>query len=147
MILDAYYCFVKSTGKSKTRFDVIASTANYEPFESLTNAKGELFLYLTDIPDRFRADVKRKADKNLSAKGRNVSSVFVPDLNLLYAYGDVRATTDAIVVVFNTEYTSFEIFIAKGRRNNRLGLYQMLCDGELQYEIEALRSKANVKVC
>lgn len=138
MILDALYQLKKAEGK--TRFNVTHSTGNYEAFELLQNAKGQLFFYYCDVPDRFKADVKRKADKIISNRfGKNVSSVFVPDISLPFGYGDVNGTNDAILLIFNNDQTEIEILVSKGKRNNRLVLYHLLTDGELQTEIEALR--------
>jgi hypothetical protein len=142
MILDALYQLKKAEGKSKTRFNVTHSTGNYEAFELLKNAKGQLFFYYCDVPDRFKADVKRKADKIISNRfGKNVSSVFVPDISLPFGYGDVHGTNDAILLFFNSDQTEIEILVAKGKRNNRLALYHLLTDSdsELQTEIDALR--------
>lgn len=139
MILDALYKLAK--GENKTRFNVTHSTGNYEVFEMLKNAKGQLFFYYCDTPERFKADVKRKADKIISNRfGKNVSSVFVPDVSLPLGYGDVNGTNDAILLIFNPDHTEIEILVAKGKRNNRLALYHMLTDGELQAEIEAMRT-------
>lgn len=138
MILDALYQLKKAEGK--TRFNVTHSTGNYEAFELLKNAKSQLFFYYCDVPERFKADVKRKADKIISNRfGKNVSSVFVPDISLPFGYGDVHGTNDAILLLFNSDQTEIEILVAKGKRNNRLALYHLLTDIELQTEIEALR--------
>lgn len=146
MILDALYKLSKSEGK--TRFNVTGSTGNYDVFETLKNAKGELFFYYCDTPERFKADVRRKADKIISNRfGKNVSSVFVPDIQLPFAYGDVNGTNDAILLIFNSDHTQIEIFVAKGKRNNRLQLFQLLTDGELQIEIEALRKRVIQIIC
>ena len=141
MILDGLYKLAKLPEvKSKLRLDVISSTGSYETFELLKNAKGQLFFYYGDVPDKFKADVKRKADKSLTNRlGKNVSSVFVPDITQPFGYGDVNGTNDAILLLFNADHTEIEIFIAKGKRNNRMALYNLLTDGELITEIEALR--------
>ena len=139
MILTDYYKAEKlPESKSKLRYDVTASTGNYEPFEALRNQKNELFFYYGDVPDRFNGHVKRQAEKCIS-KGKNISSVFVPDLTLLFAYGDARGTSDAILIIFNDNNTTIEIFVARGQRNNKRSLYFLLCDGELNSEIEIIR--------
>jgi hypothetical protein len=139
MILDSLYILSKQ-GIAKTRFDVNLCTGDYEVFEMMRNPKGKLFFYYTDVPDNFRANIKRRTDKSITNRsGRNVSSVFVPDLTLPFAYGDVKGTNDAILFLFNDEQAVIELFIAKGKRNNRVGLFQLLMDGQLQNEMEALR--------
>jgi len=127
--------------KSKTRLDCTASTQSYNELEMLRNKKHELFMYFGDVPENFKADVKRKADKALT-KTKNISSVFVPNVSLPFAFGDIINTPDALLMVYNTDYTIIEIFIARGQRNNRLALYNLLTDGELNEEIEILRGRA-----
>jgi len=142
MILTDYYKAEKlPQSKSKHRLDVTLSTGTYEPFEALRNKKNELFFYYGDVPENFRSEAKRKADKCIS-KTKNISSVFVPDVTLPFAYGDVNNTSDGILLVFNDDYTAIEIFIARGQRNNKRNLYYLLCDNELQNEIELLRKNA-----
>ncbi len=142
MILTDLYKFAKLPNqKSKTRFDCTSCTETYNAFEILRNKKGNLFIYYTDLPDKFRATAKRKADKSIN-KGRNISSVFVPDIESLFAYGDVRTTTDALLLIFNNNHTEMEVFIARGQKNNRMSLYNLLADGELNNEIENLRKQA-----
>jgi hypothetical protein len=143
MILTDYYKADKlPESKSKMRFDITASTGKYEPFESImSNKKGEQFFYYGDVPDRFNSHVKRQAEKCIS-KGKNISSVFVPDIALPFAYGDVNNTSDGILLLFNDNYTSIEIFVARGQRNNKRSLYFLLCDGELNSELEILRKNA-----
>lgn len=143
MILTDYYKAEKLPEvKSKLRYDVTQSTGHYEPFETIMrNKKGEQFFYYGDVPDRFNGHVKRQAEKCIT-RGKNISSVFVPDVTLLFAYGDVNNTTDAILIVFNDTYNIIEIFVARGQRNNKRNLYFLLCDGELNNEIEILRKNA-----
>jgi len=143
VILTDYYKAEKlPESKSKMRYDVTASTGNYEPFEVLLkNKKGEMFFYYGDVPDNFNSHVKRQAEKCIT-KGKNISSVFVPDVNLPFAYGDVNNTSDAILINFSDNYTIIEIFVARGQRNNKRNLFFLLSDGELQNEIETLRKNA-----
>lgn len=144
MILTDYYKLERLPEcKSKSRFDCLTSSQSYPEFEALRNKKGELFLYFADVPIHFKADVKRKADKILSNRlGKSVSSVFVPNITLLFGFGDMKNTSDALLMLFNEEYTKIEVFVARGQRNNRLSLYNLLSDGELLVEIEYLRKKA-----
>ena len=145
-ILTDYYKFAKLPNqKSKYRFDCVSGSGAYSPFEVLRNKKGKLFVYYTDVPDNFNATAKRKADKSIN-KGKNISSVYVPDIENLFAYGDVRSTKDALLIVFNKDYTEMELFISRGQKNNRIALYNLLTDGELNSEIEFLRHEAKKEV-
>jgi len=143
MILTDYYKAEKlPESKSKLRYDVTQSTGNYEPFETImSNKKGEQFFYYGDVPATFNGHVKRQAEKCIT-KGKNISSVFVPDVTLPFAYGDVNGTSDGIILIFDEDYTIIEIFVARGHKNNKRNLYFLLCDGELQNEIETLRKNA-----
>lgn len=141
MILTDYYKFERlPETKSKTRVDCTASTQSYSEFEMLRNKQRELFMYFGDVPENFKADVKRKADKALT-KTKNISSVYVPNVSLPFAFGDIVNTPDALLMVFNVDYTVIEIYIARGQRNNRLSLYNLLTDGELNEELEILKKR------
>jgi hypothetical protein len=62
------------------------------------------------------------------------------ELNL--AYGDVKGTQDAILIVFNADCITIEIFVARGYKNNRVNLWQNLADGNYNDEISELRDRA-----
>ena len=57
-------------------------------------------------------------------------------------FGDVKGTQDAILIIHSKDWQTIEILIARGQRNNKRNLYHLLCDKELDLEIEALRSHA-----
>lgn len=149
MILTDYYRFEKLPNqKSKLRIDCTASTGSYDPLETLRNKAGDLFLYIGDNTHT-KAGKERKADLSLS-RTTHISSVYNPDLNLPYWYGDMKGTTDAFLFVHqNTEFINggiktgavIEFFVARGQRNNRSQLYNALCDGELNEEMKALREQ------
>jgi hypothetical protein len=142
MILTDRYKFEKKPGtKSKLRIDCTASTKSYPEFEGMRNKAGDLFVYWGDVPDGFGGNVHRKADKAIT-KVKNISSVYVPDVTTGKSHGDVRGTQDAILIIFNRDQTQIEIFVARGYKNNRVAVYQMLADGELDDEVDALRSKS-----
>lgn len=143
MLISDYYRAEKlPESKSKLRFDVTYCTKSYEPLELLRNKKNELFFYYGDIPEFFNGKVKRKAERCIS-KTKNISSVFVPDVKLPFAYGDVINTNDGLLFIFNSDYTTIEIFVLRGQKNNIRNIYILLSDGELNSEIEYLRKKAN----
>ena len=142
MILTDYYKGENLPESKKTRYDVTASTRSYEYFETkLKTRTGSLAFYFGDIPDRWHFSSKDKPDKAIT-KGDNISSIFVPDVTLPFAFGDIKGTLDAILLVFSDSWQMIEIFIARGQKNNRRNLYSLLCDGELENEIESLRKKA-----
>lgn len=165
MIITDYYKFEKTALISGTRMDCVASTKSYPEFEDKRKTRankqtekkdanyiGALTCYYSNVPDRFGDDARRKADKSVSIGSKNLSSVYVPDVTKPYAFGDVQGTTDAILFAFSNTFGVtdgrvkqggvMEMFICRGMSNNCNALYNMLCNGELDDEIEAMRSKA-----
>ena len=162
-ILTDYYCFEKVALKSKTRLDCTASTRSYPEFEDKRATKptkgtdkrdatniGDLVIYLGDVPEQFGCNAQRKADKSISIKGKNLSSVYVPDITNNYAYGDVKGTADALLFVFDDMQIvdgciisgAVEVFVARGKSHDKVGLYNLLCDCELDEEMAELRARA-----
>lgn len=142
MILTDYYKMTKLPEvKSKLRIDCTASTKSYPEFETMRNKKEALFFFFGDVPDSFSGNAKRKADKALT-KTKSISSIYVPDIQKKYAFGDMVGTLDALLFIFNNDYSEIEIFIARGQKNNVRQLYNLFSDGELNNEIEQLRKQA-----
>lgn len=164
MILTDYYRFEKVATKAKMRLDCTASTESYPMFEQSRATKprkaserfdatavGDLVVYFGDVPNNFGGDVHRKADKSLTMKSNNLSSIFVPDPAVNLAYGDVRGTSDAILLAFEgfdvvngkpQQGAILEIFVARGKSKDRVPLYNLLSDGELDEEMNQLRERA-----
>ena len=163
MILTDYYRFKKIALKSKMRLDCVASTKSYPELEEKRATRttkesskfdatsvGDLVVYYGNVPDRYNGDVHRKADKAISVKGKNLSSVYVPDPESGFAYGDFKGTKDALLFCINIEAIdgkiqaggTLEVFIARGKSKDRVPLYNVLCDGGLDEEMEALRQQA-----
>lgn len=139
MILTDYYQFEKLPDqKSKLRIDCTASSNSYPEFEALRNKDGNLFVYFGDVPDRFTGNIHRKADKAIT-KVKNISSVFVPDISKHLAFGDVRGTQDALLMAFNDSYTLFDIYVARGQKNNVRQLFNLFADNELESEMNELK--------
>jgi len=150
MILTDYYKFERlAAAKSKTRLDCTASSKSYNPFESLTNKKGELFVYVGDNTHT-AAGQKGKSDLAISHT-KHISSVYRPDIEGGLGWGDVNGEKDALLFVFTsfaivngevTDGAKVEIFVARGKRSDRQGLYNLLADGELDGELDTLRQTA-----
>lgn len=145
MKLTDYYKMVKlPTCKSKLRFDCVASTGGYEPFEERAQrGRDKRFkFYYGGTPDTFTANAQRKADRVITDT-TSISSVYTPDLdNPLLGYGDVANTNDALLFVFSEDYRQIEIFVARGLKNHVMGLFTLFTDGELGDEVEQLRGQA-----
>lgn len=143
--LTDYYKMAKLPNqKSKLRFDCVASTGGYEPFEErATRGRDKRFkFYLSKTPDTFKATAKRKADMVITDT-TNISSVYTPDLETpLLGFGDCKGTNDALLFLFNEDYTQVEVFVARGLKHNSNGLFNLYADGELADEIEYLRTQA-----
>jgi len=167
-ILTDYYKFSRVATKAKLRLDCVASTESYPEFEERRATKatratekrdatnvGDLVIYFGDVPEQFGGDVHRKADKSITIKGKNLSSVYVPDPSNNLAYGDVWGTADALLFVFDgvevvngviQAGATVEIFIARGKSKDRVPLYNLLSDGELDEELNDLRQRAITNV-
>lgn len=145
MKLTDYYKMAKLPNcKSKLRFDCVASTSGYEPFEQRAQrGRDKRFkFYYGGTPDTFSADAQRKAERAIT-DGSNISSVYIPDIDApLMGYGDVVGTNDALLFLFTEDYKQIEIFVGRGLKNNAQTLYYLLADGDLDEEIKALREQA-----
>jgi len=160
MILTDYYKFEKLPEQhSKLRIDCTASTKSYDPLETLRATKhlkhtdkrdgcdiGDLFLYIGDNTYT-KAGTERKADLALS-RTNHISSIYNPEPTSQYWYGDMKSTADAFLFLHNDiDFVDggiqvgaiIEVFVARGHRNNRAQLFNLLLDGELDNEIEELR--------
>ena len=47
-----------------------------------------------------------------------------------------------MLFLFSEDYKQLEIFIARGHKRNRVNLYNLFADGELDDEVEAMRKAA-----
>jgi hypothetical protein len=146
-IFTDYYKAEKLT-EAKGRYDVTRSTASYEQFESLFinkrkfNVGGLSFNYV-DRPRAWKGEQARKPEKAITKGIINVSSIFVPSLKEhLIGYGDVQNTRDAIIVLFNDNYTMIELFIARGYVNDLQALYTFVKEGDCSAEFDLLRDTA-----
>lgn len=163
MILTDYYKFEKLQGQqSGTRVDCTSSTKSYQPLESRRATKamnrtakrfgcvvGDLFLHF-GANNHTKAGRERKVDLSLS-KESHITSIYTPDIENLYFFGDMVNTSDAIVGVFTdleiingktVEGSVIEIFIARGQLANKNQLYNKLVDGELDEDMALLRARA-----
>ncbi|MBR6541009.1 MAG: hypothetical protein IKT74_05735 [Bacteroidales bacterium] len=156
-----YYKFERLAVKSKSRLDCTSSTRTYEDLEEKRATKaiketdkrdctdvGALVIYYNDVPPQFTCSHQRRADKSISIKGRNLSSVYVPDPNSNICYGDFNGTTDAIIFVLRDfevingviqEGSILEMFIARGQNANKRALYNLVAEGDLEEEMSSLR--------
>jgi hypothetical protein len=151
MIFTDYYKGEKLT-KAKSRYDITASTGDYDFFESLLINKrgfniGGLSFNCVSRPDRWQG---KKTDLAITKGSSNITSLKRPDIEINIAFGDIKGTMDGCIIVFNPDFKeqgikAIEIFIARGLRNDTNSLWDLYTDGELNHEIEMLRQKAVTK--
>ena len=98
---------------------------------------------MVDAPNILKTtENKRYGDKSIT-NGKNISNIKIPNLDFpLYGYGDTKGTQDALLFIFNDDYKTLEIFVARGLKNNQFGLWQRLIDGDLDEEMTNLRNIA-----
>lgn len=163
-LLTAYYRFEKKAEyKSKTRLDCTHSTGNYPLFEQQRAKKavrgtanraavriGELKVYYVVTPYRY-AQQSRKPDRSLTMNNKNLSGVFVPNVERLCGFGDVPNAQDLLLFVFDSlqlasgmvvDGSVLEVFVVKDKSKFHNEIYNMLCNGTLNNEIEELRASA-----
>ena len=151
MIFTDYYKGEKLTD-AKSRYDITASTNEYDFFEDLLINKrgfnvGGLSFNCISRPDRWNG---KKTDLAITKGSNNITSVKRPNIENNVAYGDINGSNDGCIIVFNPDFkesgiTAIEIFIARGLRNDTNSLWDLFTDGELNHEVEALRQKAVTK--
>ena len=147
MILSDYLKAVKMT-EAKYRYDLIASTGSYDFFEILLvnkrgfNVNGHSF-NCVPRPAKWNG---RKSDLAITKGSFNITSVKRPNLESNAGYGDINGLNDGCIILFNHEngngINTIEIFIARGLRNDTIGLWNLYSDGELDHEIETLRDNS-----
>ena len=143
MIITDYYKFERLPGtKSKTRLDCTASTKSYPDFELKS------FLYVGENTHT-KAGTKRKSDLAMtSGTGKHITSIYKPDLERGFAYGDMRGTTDLLLFVASDfgfdadgrilDCAVIEVFICRGKKSDKNAIFNLLTDGELENEISAI---------
>jgi len=136
MILTDLYLFKKNEG-CKTRLDCEKSTKTYPEFEMLRDKEGKIKAYIAPTSN-FKANRKRKADYALTAKSKSISSIYIPEIDKPFGYGDVSGTQDAILFTIGKDFNDLGVIIARGYKNLQLQLYFMLVEGELNEELKEL---------
>ena len=148
MILNDYYLAERLTD-AKCRFDITVSTGNYDLFERLLINKlkfniGGLSFNCVSTPENHKG---KKADSILCKGSFSITKIIRPNIESPVSYGDINGTNDACIILYNPDFkqvgiTTIEIFIAKGAKNDKLQLWHLFTDGELNDEVEVLKQKA-----
>ena len=148
MILTDYYKLERLpefASNRVPRFDCTSSSKSYEWFEAMGKKSkvNRFFCYYTGIPDPFSERAKSQAEMVITHGKDNISSVFVPQLQRAHlGYGDIKNTRDAVLFVFSKDYSSMEMFIARGYKFQQLALFGQMVTGGLQNEMKYLRDTA-----
>lgn len=164
MLLNDYYKFERVATKAKHRLDCTASTKSYKPFEDKRAIKetkasvkrdaisiNNLIIYLGFIPLKFKTRARGNASLCLTLAGKNLSSIFIPQINGFVGYGDINNTSDAILVLLKNvqlingavcKDAKIEIFVSRGNSRSKELLYNVFLNGNLLEEIKQLRAKA-----
>lgn len=147
MIFSDYYKFEKLTA-AKSRFDCTASTGEHDLFETLLINKrtfnvGGISLNYCPQPETHGG---QRVDAILCKGSHSITKVIRPNPESPVSYGDIKGTNDACIMIFNRDYreagiTSIEMLIARGAKNDKVQLYHLFVDGELQHEFDVLRSR------
>lgn len=140
MILTDYYALQKATD-SKTRYNCTYSTKSYEPFEMIAaRAKGKKFFCHYMNNTYCKSDKMRQAEKALT-NGKHISSIYVPNLENgkhLFAYGDCKGTTDALLFKFSADYDEIDVYVARGMKHNARHIFDLFANGDLDTDIANL---------
>jgi len=143
-ITDCYIYERLPNKKSKSRLDCTASTKSYPELELKS------FVYIGENTHT-KAGIKRKSDLALtSGSGTHLTSIYKPDLERGFAYGDIKNTTDLLLFItknFNmaadgtiSEGAIVEVFICRGKKHDKNAIFNLLTDGELNNEIAQLKA-------
>jgi len=151
MIINDYYKYERGKNqKSKSRLDCAASSKSYPDFELKS------FVYIGENTHT-KAGIKRKSDLALtSGAGKHVSSIYKPDMERGYAFGDVKGTTDLLLFVTENfsiaadgtiaEGAIVEVYICRGRKFDKNAVFNLLTDGELNNEIAQIKATVTKSV-
>ena len=145
LIFTDYYK-AEQIAEAKSRYDIILKNGTYPIFETQLlnktkfNVGGLSFNY--NKYTYSKANYKRVPQMAIS-RGKHISGVYVPDLlNNKIAYGDIQGTSDAIIMLFSEDNSTIEIFVARGKVNDSIFLYNEVVAGEYNHEYDILRKNA-----
>lgn len=148
MILTDYYHLEKlADKKSLTRRDCTTSTGGYPLFESIAakSRDNRFFIHIGGVPENFNVHVKRKTELAISNQ-EHISGVFMPDVSQRVGFGDVKGSLDALLIIFNDDYSKIDVFVARGQKHNQKQIFFLYEDGELDNEIEQLKKQADTEL-
>jgi len=143
-LINDYYRYEREQNqKSKGRLNCTASTKSYPDFETKS------FVYIGEN-SHTKAGIKRKSDLAMtSGAGKHVTSIYKPNMESGFAFGDVKGTTDLLLFVTTNFSMSadgtiadgaiVEVYICRGKKFDKNAVYCLLTDGELNNEIADIK--------
>lgn len=132
---------------AKNRYDIDKSTQSHPFLETILINKqkfnvGGLSFNYTPRPIQFKSSECRQTEMILAKGSSSISSVYVPNISKSYiGYGDIKTTNDAIIILFDSDKSTIEIFVARGLKYHKRNLYNEVAEGYLDAEMEAIRGK------
>lgn len=169
MTITDFYQFTRIAGtKGKGRLTLTASTLSYDKLEWKRATKGrkgnktdeivvgQLYCSYCTNPDYIKPKRgERKADRALGCKSEHLSSLYVLDpQHPEYMWGDIRDTSDGFLAILSNpevingslqDGTTLELFICRGKADERNALFCSLIDGDLDEEIKQIRARATAE--
>lgn len=154
-------------GASSPRFDLIATSGQYEPFDELKNKKGMLYLYLNETRGIINSPDQRRADRRLQGqRGKdtiNVTSLFIPELPTtegapIIGFGNPNGNeklkrgnpnpfagygNDGFLIVVSPDWKKFELFVVPdGNLTGMNSIAKAFADGMFNDIVQAARAAA-----
>lgn len=136
MRLNSYYKIKKVVG---TRYEIISSCNPYTRFEMERKATGDLPFFLMD--PHYVTGKKNGSKESLVGPDGHISLLFPYGPNTYYC-GDAKGTKDLLMFIKNEAESTVEIFVALGRKSEANIFMCWLAGGELNLEMDMLRSQA-----
>lgn len=153
-------------GASNPRFDLIATSGQYQPFDTLKNKKGMLYAYLVetrgiiDSPDRRRADQRLQGQRGKDTI--NITSLFLLDYTIdegktMIGYGNPNGNptlkngnpnpfagygNDGFLFIVSPDWKKIEMFVVPDGNLTILANAKSLADGIFDGIVQAVRAAA-----
>lgn len=148
------------------RFDLIATSGQYPPFDSLKNNKGMLYLYLIETRGIIDSTDQRRADRMLQGRrGKdtiNVTSLFLLDYPTtegepMIGYGNPNGNprlkngnpnpfvgygNDGFLLIVSPDWMNIELFVVPDGLNTILANARAMADGMYNVIVDATRAAA-----
>lgn len=128
--------------RSKQRLDFSESYGEYERF-TRRNKSGDCLVYFGGNTYTHSTS-GRKSDFALKDSiGEHLSNVYFSSLEAPYAaFGDVKGTSDALLLHLSEDRQTLDVFVCLGKLNVVHALYSEFIDGVFDERIAMLKSQA-----